>query len=159
MKQNLVAYVGQHIECKMCSECCHLNLIPLSLDDIERIRMLGLEDSVEYSMSLNRMVLSHREWDAGCVFLDDHKCKIHAHKPVVCRLYPLAIYESPIKDSDNCRYELPDGSHIFLYVDASCPGVDCSRVEKVPEWVLPMVQSIRLNMHITRNFYEGTLSK
>ncbi|MHC1608954.1 MAG: YkgJ family cysteine cluster protein [Candidatus Methanofastidiosia archaeon] len=156
MKEHLVPYTGQKYECKVCGECCHNRIIPLTKNDLDRLqRIVGDMDFAEYLINIQSFVLSHREWDGGCVLQNDMKCSIHDQKPVVCRLFPFASYPKPFDGSTNNAYKLPDGTIVYIYIDTACPGVETTEKAPMPIWLIPLIQRIRLEMALTRFFYEG----
>jgi len=156
VKEFLVPFIGQSYECKMCGKCCHCRTVPLSKGDMERVGRFNEDvDFMEYNVGLRSPVLARREWDYGCVFLDDKRCSIHQFKPLICRLFPYAIYFDPVGDGDECRFTLPDGKEVYIYIDTSCPGVGGGRDSVPPDWLLPLAQRIRLEMALTRFYYDG----
>jgi Fe-S-cluster containining protein len=91
--------------CRGCGNCCRGNLVPLHLDDLQRLRDQRWENHPEYKnisfikregLFSQRYRLAQRS-DGNCVFLgDDNLCRIHREfgfdeKPLVCRMYPLQI--------------------------------------------------------------------
>lgn len=161
MKENLEPYVGQSYDCQMCGRCCHCRTVPLTRGDIERIGRFNTDkDFLEFHVPLRTPVLARREWDLGCVFLEDGRCTIHQYKPLICRLFPYAIYFEPIDDKgDEGKYCLPDGSVVYIYIDRACPGVSDDIGESPHEWLLPLAQRIRLEMAVTRYYYDGVQIK
>jgi len=159
VKERLIPYTGQRYECVMCGECCHNRAVPLTKIDIDRLEHhLGEEvDFSEYLVNKGYFVLSRRIWDNGCVLLRDNKCSVHAIKPLVCRLFPFAVYPAP-EDPDDTEnaYTLADGTVVYLYVDIACPGVHIDEIVSPPSWLLSLVQRIRLEMALTRFYYEDT---
>ncbi|MBN1786039.1 MAG: YkgJ family cysteine cluster protein [Candidatus Methanofastidiosa archaeon] len=158
MKENLIPYRGQRYTCRMCGECCHCRTVPLSRDDMQRIGRLQEDaDFTEYNLVLRTPVISRREWDLGCIFLDDRRCRIHQYKPLICRLFPYAMLFKPLDDEDEvAKHTLPDGTGIYLYIDSSCPGVDHEQIEDMPGWLLPLAQRIRIELALTRFYYDDT---
>ncbi|MHC1605229.1 MAG: YkgJ family cysteine cluster protein [Candidatus Methanofastidiosia archaeon] len=155
MKEKLVPYTGQKYECRMCGECCHCRSVPLTKGDMERISRLSKKnDFTEYYVNMNKFVLSRREWDAGCIFLDDKKCTIHRYKPLVCRLFPFAIVPQTAEKNKKEMYKMPDGTKTCIYVDTSCPGVSKKETKDMPKWLIPLIQRTRIEMALTRFYYE-----
>ena len=78
--------------CGICSKCCYGKAIRVGPYEIVRIaRHLGLTTGrflskyTEQGGTILRLTS-----DGGCVFLGPRGCQIHADRPYVCRLYPLA---------------------------------------------------------------------
>jgi Fe-S-cluster containining protein len=81
------------MRCLRCGVCCRETEMLLSLKDIERLERKGYDrdffarfDSQGYAMLKNNR--------GYCVFYDAEKrrCKIRAHRPSGCRIYPV-IYD------------------------------------------------------------------
>jgi hypothetical protein len=66
-------------------------------------------------------------------------------------LFPFGIFPERIneEDGDAHQYTLPDGSRVYLYVNASCPGIREDLKAPVPGWLIPLVQKIRLEMALS----------
>ena len=106
--------------CKACGKCCkHREDILLTPYDLFRIASyLGRtpQEIVERYCEVYEGGQSHFPVvrvlpvypDNSCPFLRNRKCSVHAQKPVVCRVYPLA------------RITKSDGSLGYLYNGASC---------------------------------------
>ncbi|RLF12361.1 MAG: YkgJ family cysteine cluster protein [Thermoprotei archaeon] len=65
--------------------------MPLTKADIERIKMLGFEES--FFARLEGGVPRLRNINGHCVFLnpETNECTIYPHRPSGCRLYPLVL--------------------------------------------------------------------
>jgi Fe-S-cluster containining protein len=113
--------------CKGCSECCHNvgDLIELTPYDIYQMRLSKkqsfdelLVDKIELRINkkINLPFLKMEGDTKRCSFLDDEDhCNIHAYRPNICRMFPLArVYEK-----DDFKY--------FLQVDA-CLKSDLQRI-------------------------------
>ena len=152
MKERLVPYTGQAYECVMCGTCCHHHNIPLTRNDLARISAIldGTDFAVVHT-ALNRVILERDGATGGCTLLDGTRCSVHGHKPLVCRLFPFGIFHEPLaeEDGDAHRYQLPDGSAVYLYVNATCPGIDETTRGEMPKWLIPLVHRIRLEMAIS----------
>ncbi len=126
MEEDLVPFNDQIFNCLICGECCHQRFVPLSENDINRItEELDREDFILYFPNIDRYVMDRRVWDSACYFLDDVECRIHEIRPLVCRLYPLALFQEPInpEDKEKSKIILKNGDESYLYIDKSCPGV------------------------------------
>jgi len=161
MKEDLVPYTGQKFDCKMCGECCHCKMIPISNGDMERIHRFNSDkEFMEFSTSINAPIIARRDWDYGCIFLDDTKCSIHQYKPLICRLYPYAMYFSPIDEGDESgKRILPDGTKVYIYIDSSCPGVSATKTEEISKELIELVIRIRIEQALTRYYYDNYASK
>lgn len=97
--------VVEHWDCTGCGKCCRGNQVPLSDQDLQRIRQQrwdrhpdfrGERTVVRQGLLSRRYRLAQRG-DGTCVFLgEDGLCQIHKEfgfdaKPLVCRMYPLQI--------------------------------------------------------------------
>jgi|GEM_PF-113378 len=74
-----------------CDLCCRATEMPLTREDVGRIRELGFDEKefVEGSEGWLRL----RNTAGGlCVFLRDGLCSIYPHRPGGCRLYP-AVFD------------------------------------------------------------------
>jgi hypothetical protein len=102
---NDMAKLGSN-ECEGCSECCHTVGESIILDpwDIymletnlscgfEKLHGKYLELKVEDGIILPHLTLDEKK---GCHFLNEEgRCRIHAFRPGICRLFPLGrIYEN-----------------------------------------------------------------
>ena len=75
---------------RFCAKCCYSTEMPLTREDIERIKSLGYPEEyfvVRGSDGVPRL----RNVDGHCVFLDPEtgRCRIYPWRPLGCRLYPL----------------------------------------------------------------------
>ena len=103
-----------------CSKCCTELDIILRDEDIIRIEELGYStwEFVDYDKMFYRgdkfvgYALKKRPFDDACPFLDENgKCKIYAHRPLACKLYPFLLVKH--------------GNVIDVYVrDTDCPGIN-----------------------------------
>lgn len=93
-------------ECNHCTECCKLNNIPATEEDI--IKMV--ENGVEVDQAVEELspilipcpnvengvtkayILRKKPFVNECAFLNENNlCKIHEFKPLTCQLYPFSI--------------------------------------------------------------------
>lgn len=136
----------------MCGTCCHHHNIPLTRNDLSRLNnRCGNTDFAVVHTDLNRVILERSERTGGCTLLDGNRCSVHADKPLVCRLFPFGIFHEPLSPDDgkDHRYALPDGSEVYLYVNATCPGIREDERGDMPEWLLPLVHKLRLEMAVS----------
>ncbi|RLE53180.1 MAG: YkgJ family cysteine cluster protein [Candidatus Methanomethylicota archaeon] len=77
---------------RFCAKCCYETKMPLTREDVERIRKLGFK--LKDFACWRNGVLTLKNVDCHCVFLDvsSGKCKIYEHRPLGCKLYPL-VYD------------------------------------------------------------------
>jgi Fe-S-cluster containining protein len=91
--------------CHQCGVCCRGSIVPLSADDLARLRQQGWQEHPDFKDTPvvvrqtwlgSEYRLAHRE-DGSCVFLaPDGLCRIHKElgfdaKPLLCRLFPLQV--------------------------------------------------------------------
>ena len=74
-----------------CVQCCLETEMPLSKEDIERIKGLGFD--YDYFVVKRSGWLQLRNYDGRCVFNDGKRCLIYKNRPEGCRLYPIIYYE------------------------------------------------------------------
>jgi Fe-S-cluster containining protein len=147
MPETLVPFQNQRYQCRMCGECCHKRRVPLTAHDIERLQ--GYRDPQEFIVIFGekRFVVEKRVWDDGCVFLYDGKCTIQKDKPLICRLFPVALSQTPLSEG-SIAFELADRSRVYLYIDVSCPGVgEGPQLETQP--LLDLCLAVRNEMLVT----------
>ena len=94
--------------CRRCSRCCRDKRIQLNPYELARLARAKHQSTSEFraawTLQGKGTVLSQRD-DGTCVFLGPHGCEVHADRPLVCRLYPLA------------RHVLPDGAESFTILE------------------------------------------
>ena len=88
--------------------CCYDKWIPLNPYDLIRLAHgfgIGTGEFIRRHTTEGVRLL-RREEEPGnpCVFLGDEGCTVHAHRPAVCRLYPLG------------QTTMPDGSVTFSHL-------------------------------------------
>ncbi len=94
-------------DCEGCSDCCHgmgssIILDPLDVHRMVQITGLNFQSLLEQYLELNMadgLILPNlkmQEETKGCAFLNEEgRCRIHAARPGICRLFPLGrIYEN-----------------------------------------------------------------
>lgn len=112
----------EHWSCHQCGVCCHGSIVPLTMQDAERLRSQqwrkepGFEQTrltVRHRAAASSLRLAHRE-DGVCVFLNEQGlCRIHAKfgveaKPSVCQIFPLQL--------------VPREKHAVLTIRRACPS-------------------------------------
>jgi lysine-N-methylase len=127
--------IVEHWACHGCTACCRETTIPLSADDLARLREQGWDERPEYrgvpivrrtAWIVGQAVLAHRA-DGACVFLTEAgRCLIHEEfgaeaKPRVCQLFPLQAVAS---DRGAC-----------ITVRRSCPSAAAERGRPLAEHV------------------------
>ena len=94
------------MHCLRCGACCKETEMLLSTKDIERLEKKGYARTffVQFDLDGYATLRNHRGY---CVFYDTEKrrCKVRAHRPSGCRIYPV------IYDEDK-----------GIIVDAICPS-------------------------------------
>ncbi|HND54112.1 MAG TPA: YkgJ family cysteine cluster protein [Pirellulaceae bacterium] len=120
-------------DCHQCGACCRGSLVPLSADDLARLRsqkwderpeFRGVATTVRTSWFGDEHRLAQRE-DGRCVFLaDDGACLIHKEfgaeaKPFVCRMFPLQV--------------VPRDGVALLTIRRACPSAAADKGRPVDE--------------------------
>lgn len=117
-------------DCKGCSACCTGMGSSIVLDplDVHRISAhLGkkfealLESEVELHV-VDGVILPNLKMTPSCVFLNEEgRCNIHAHRPGICRIFPLGrIYE--------------DGDFSYILQVKECAAEKKAKI-KVSKWI------------------------
>jgi uncharacterized protein len=91
---------------KSCIKCCTNTEMPLSEQDIGRIRSLGVPEQEFCLESPGNGWVLLRNVDGRCVFHDGSGCEIYGDRPEGCRLYPI-VFESERREAildDECPY-------------------------------------------------------
>ncbi|QDV23062.1 YkgJ family cysteine cluster protein [Aureliella helgolandensis] len=137
-------------DCHQCGVCCHGSIVPLNLEDAERLksqqwanepefkhtRLTVRDDAAESSLRL-----AHRE-DGTCVFLnEDGRCRIHSKfgeeaKPTVCQTFPLQL--------------IPHEKHAVLTIRRACPSAAADLGATVATR-LPNVKKLVRDGHLKAN--------
>lgn len=121
-------------DCAGCSSCCENSAVMIILDAYD-VRMLseGLNYSFEAMLNLGMIQLQvidgivlpglGTDENGVCVFLNENgRCKIHAHRPGICRMFPLArIYHE-------------DGRFSYFVQDGECQNNTGGPV-KISDWL------------------------
>ena len=120
-------------DCKGCSACCRGMGDSIVLDPYDVWQMsAGLGETFEELMKgkialgvVDGMILPHLDMDdgtLGCPFLNEAgRCKIHAFRPGICRLFPLG------------RFYEEDGFKYFLQIH-ECLKENRAKI-KVKKWI------------------------
>lgn len=83
--------------CGRCSRCCRdkgIMLNPYEVLRLARNQGLTTTDFIARFTERSGTKLKQRD-DGSCVFLGATGCQVHADRPLVCRIYPLARHVSP----------------------------------------------------------------
>ena len=122
-------------DCHQCGVCCRGSIIPLSPDELARLKSQKWEAREEYkdtsivvreSWFGNSYRLAHKS-DGSCVFLTaDGACRIHQEfgydaKPLVCRMFPLQV--------------VPRENAAIVTVRRACPSAAADKGRPVAEHV------------------------
>ena len=119
--------------CHQCGVCCRGSIVPLSADDVARLKSQKWEERPEFQ---NTPVMVRESWlgheyrlaqreDGSCVFLlPDGLCRIHKElgfdaKPLVCRMFPLQI--------------VPRDKVAFVTLRRACPSAAADKGRSVAE--------------------------
>jgi len=120
-------------DCHQCGACCRGSLVPLSAEELARLKSQKWEERPEFkNIALyvrenwlsSGYRLAHRD-DGSCVFLmPDGRCRIHAElgadaKPLVCRMFPLQI--------------VPRDNVAYVTVRRACPSAAADKGRPVSE--------------------------
>lgn len=125
--------VVERWDCHQCGVCCRGSIVPLSADDVARLKSQHWEQRPEYK---DTPVIVRESWlghdyrlaqrpDGSCVFLtSDGLCGIHKElgfdaKPLVCRMFPLQI--------------VPRDSVAFVTIRRACPSAAADKGRPVGE--------------------------
>jgi Fe-S-cluster containining protein len=94
--------------CRRCSLCCRHKGIQLNPYEVARLARAMGESTAQFraAWTIDGRGTTLRQKDDGtCVFLGPQGCEVHADRPLVCRLYPLA------------RHVQSDGSESFTTLE------------------------------------------
>jgi Fe-S-cluster containining protein len=79
--------------CRRCSRCCWHKHIQLNPYEVARLAQAKGQSTGDFRAASTidgcGTALQQKE-DGSCVFLGPQGCEVHADRPLVCRLYPLA---------------------------------------------------------------------
>jgi len=110
--------------CMRCGYCCKAFAIPLKfIEALELTRRYG-----PVAMQIGEKYYLVKRNDGSCIFLRYNGpiayCQIYLERPGCCRLYPFHITKKPLKGEGvkNAKIKI-NGTTLYLYVDAACPGV------------------------------------
>ena len=120
-------------ECSNCTECCKLNNIPATEEDI--IKMV--ENGVEVDQAIEVLspilipcpniengvtkayILRKKPFVNECAFLNENNlCNIHEFKPLACKLYPFSIRK------------LSEGYRAIIHPDCVCEFIKLDVLEE-----------------------------
>lgn len=82
--------------CRACNKCCYhkqIQINPFELLEISKALALTTTQILALYLVEQKPYLRQNS-DGSCVFLGANGCQIHAHRPAVCRIYPLGRMES-----------------------------------------------------------------
>ena len=94
-----------------CDRCCHSTEMPLTSDDIERLRALGFEEK-SFVGDKDGWRKLQNTGDGRCFFLHDGICSVYPYRPQGCTFYPVV-------------FDLDAGRTVL---DTECPHHDEYRV-------------------------------
>jgi lysine-N-methylase len=134
-------------DCHQCGVCCRGSVVPLSADDVARLKAQKWNEQPEFrdqpvvlreSWLGHEHRLAHRA-DGSCVFLlPDGLCRIHKEhgfeaKPLVCRMFPLQI--------------VPRDNVAYVTIRRACPSAAADRGRPVAEQ-LDLVRQLARERHL-----------
>lgn len=100
------------MRCKDCSTCCEL--YPIDLNDKEYKILKNLKPDLKTDDFGVLHIIQ-----PPCPFLEDHRCTIYEARPMICRLYPLAVriysYGYRIGAHGGCPEKLSFGQLLPLF--------------------------------------------
>lgn len=134
LRANDMARLGCN-DCRGCCECCRDRAERITLDkwDMDRLKEglhMSFDDMlanglIEITLVNNVLlpVLGKKPGKDECVFLNDEgRCVVHAVRPGICRMFPLArIYHD-------------DGSFSYFLQEGECPRLSGVKI-KVSKWL------------------------
>jgi lysine-N-methylase len=120
-------------DCHQCGVCCRGSLVPLSDQDVARLKQQKWEERPELK---GTPVMVRQSWlgheyrlaqrdDGSCVFLmEDGLCRIHNElgfdaKPLICRMFPLQI--------------VPRDNAAYVTIRRACPSAAADKGRPVAE--------------------------
>ena len=83
------------MRCLRCGICCRETEMLLSTEDIERLERKGYAREF-FAKCDSKGYITLRNYQGYCVFYDVEKlrCKVHADRPLGCRIYPVVYDEA-----------------------------------------------------------------
>ncbi len=146
--------------CQGCSRCCRGMGSSIILDPYDVYRLTtGLNTTMEALLArhvelnvVDGVILPNLKMvgaEESCAFLNEEgRCSIHAHRPGICRLFPLGRY-----------YE--DGDFKYFIQKGECTGKNPTKV-KVSKWIdtqsLPRNKAFILQWHYLMNEMEELMA-
>ncbi|MFH0711031.1 MAG: YkgJ family cysteine cluster protein [Candidatus Aenigmatarchaeota archaeon] len=86
-----------------CVQCCLETEMPLSEEDVERIKSLGFDYDFFVVNADNWLQL--KNIDGKCAFNDGKQCLIYENRPEGCRLYPITYDEDGAVLDEDCPHK------------------------------------------------------
>jgi lysine-N-methylase len=120
-------------DCHQCGVCCRGSIVPLSADDLARLKAQGWEEHPDFrgtQVAVRESWLGHeyrlaQREDGSCVFLTAQGlCRIHKElgfdaKPLVCRMFPFQV--------------VPRDNVAYLTIRRACPSAAADKGRPVAE--------------------------
>jgi len=138
---DLFAHQGTGFRCKMCGNCCELDVL-MTEHDLKRIEA-RFPNQVAKTERIRRMgkiaggrlyspLFAGADSRVHCIFLEGNSCSVHEAKPLLCALYP--FFPIPIDRVRKFTSGQPglasvkssDGTSYLISVDQDCKGVSMS---------------------------------
>ncbi len=83
-------------ECRACGRCCRHKRIAVNPYEVARLAAhLGIGTTELIARYTDGGTALAVRPDVTCIFLDDGGCRVHAARPLACRLYPLGLVTTP----------------------------------------------------------------
>ena len=95
-----------------CIKCCLKTRMPLSNQDVKRIKRLGFD--TEFFITLKNGWFQLKNKDGRCVFNNGFMCLIYKDRPEGCKFYPIL-------------YDKDENKAVF---DKDCPYKDSFKISK-----------------------------
>lgn len=121
--------------CDRCSKCCRTHRVPVTDQDVARLKLSAGDDVSEWlelvaaeqldmigepetvvETRLGRRVLVLKHVDNACVFLGPAGCRVHPLRPRACRAYP---YDRPTTSNEGQPLKHPNA--VGLHPAPLCP--------------------------------------
>lgn len=133
--------------CHQCGVCCRGSIVPLSAEDVARLKAQNWEQNPDFRgtpVMVRESWLGHdyrlaQREDGSCVFLmPNGLCRIHKElgfdaKPLVCRMFPLQV--------------VPRDNVAYVTIRRACPSAAADKGQPVGEQ-LPFARQLAKERHL-----------
>ena len=123
--------------CKVCGNCCSDKVIMAGPHEILGMsRVLGITTTEFLARYADNGGTTLRFGSDGrCAFVTPSGCKVHAQRPLACRLYPLGRAVDESGTEKFARVPKPDDCHAAIGNDGTIEGfLESQGVEQYIEW-------------------------